>query len=104
MNKQIIYFQSKDFHLPFMTLQSIGFKFFAKIIRESCVFIVQVALALTLGATLKGVAINNIKSSHKNTVLVKKVENYLSRSSFLLYVVQERAFLVLMKINCYIVF
>ena len=57
-----------------MTLQSIGFKFFAKIMRESCVFVVQVALALTLGATLKGVAINNIKSSHKNTVLVKKLK------------------------------
>ena len=38
MNTQIIYFQFRDFHVPFTTLQSISFKFFAKIIRGSCVF------------------------------------------------------------------
>ena len=38
MNTQIINFQFKDFHEPFMTLQSIGFNFFAKIMRGSCVF------------------------------------------------------------------
>ena len=35
---QIISFKFKDFHVHFMTLQSIGFKFFAKIMRESCLF------------------------------------------------------------------
>ena len=38
LNTQIIYFQFKDFHVPFMTLQSIGFKLFAKIMRGGCVF------------------------------------------------------------------
>ena len=36
MNTQIINFQFKDFHVPFMVLQSIGLKFFGKIMRESC--------------------------------------------------------------------
>ena len=35
---QIVNFQFKDFYVPFMTLQSIGFKFFAKIMKGSCVF------------------------------------------------------------------
>ena len=34
----IIYFQFREFYVPFMTLQSIGFKFFAKVIKGSCVF------------------------------------------------------------------
>ena len=38
LNTQIIYFQFKDFHVPFMTLLSIAFKFFAKIMRGGCVF------------------------------------------------------------------
>ena len=38
LNTQIIYFQFKDLHVPFKTLQSISFKFFAKTIRGSCVF------------------------------------------------------------------
>ena len=46
---QIIYFQFKEFYVPSMTLQSIGFKFFAKI-KEVVFFVVQVAL--TLQATL----------------------------------------------------
>ena len=49
---QIIYFQVKDFYVPFVTLQSIGFIFFAKIMKGSCVFVVQVVLVLTLQATL----------------------------------------------------
>ena len=32
------YFQFKDFYVPFMTLQGIGFKCFAKIITGSCIF------------------------------------------------------------------
>ena len=35
-----------------MTVQSIGFKFFAKIIKEVVSFVVQVVLILTLQATL----------------------------------------------------
>ena len=35
---QIIYFEFKDFYVSFMTLQSIGFKFFAKMMKGSCVF------------------------------------------------------------------
>ena len=46
-------FQIQRFLWPFMTLQSIGFKFFAKTIRGSCVFVVQVVLVLTLQAALK---------------------------------------------------
>ena len=38
LNTQIIYFQFKEFYVPFMTLQSIGFNFFAKIMKGSCVF------------------------------------------------------------------
>ena len=38
MTTQIIFFQFKDFHIPFMTLQSIGLKFLTKIMRGSCVF------------------------------------------------------------------
>ena len=38
MNTRIIYFQIKDFHVPFSTLQSITLKYFAKIMRESCFF------------------------------------------------------------------
>ena len=34
---QIIYFQFKEFHVYFMILQSIGFKFFGKIMKGSCV-------------------------------------------------------------------
>ena len=32
------YFQFRNFYIPFMNLQSIGFKFFAKIMKENCVF------------------------------------------------------------------
>ena len=38
LNTQIIYFQFKEFYVPFMTLQSTGFKFFAKIMTGSCIF------------------------------------------------------------------
>ena len=38
LNTQIIYFQFKEFSIPFIALQSIGFKFFAKIMTGSCVF------------------------------------------------------------------
>ena len=38
MNIQTIYFQFKEFYVPFMTPQSIGFKIFAKIMKGSCVF------------------------------------------------------------------
>ena len=38
MNTQIIYFQLKDFNVPFMIMQSIGFNFFSKIMREICSF------------------------------------------------------------------
>ena len=38
MNTQIIYFQVKDFDVPFMTLQRIALKFCAKIMKRSCVF------------------------------------------------------------------
>ena len=34
----IIYFEVKDFHVRFKTLQSISFKFFTKIMRGICVF------------------------------------------------------------------
>ena len=42
----------KDFHIPFMTLENIGFKVFAKITRGSCccVFVDQVVQVLTLQA------------------------------------------------------
>ena len=33
-----IYFQFKDFDVPFITLQSIGLKCFAKVMKGSCVF------------------------------------------------------------------
>ena len=32
------HFQFKDFYISFMTLQGIGFKFFAKIMKGSCIF------------------------------------------------------------------
>ena len=44
---QIIYFQSQGFHLLFMILQSIDFKWFA-IVEVNYVFVVQVVLALTI--------------------------------------------------------
>ena len=49
---QIIYFQFKEFYVPSMTLQSIGFKFFAKIMKEVVFFVAQVVLVLTLQANL----------------------------------------------------
>ena len=33
------YFQFKEFYVPFIALQSIGFKFFAEIMTGSCVFL-----------------------------------------------------------------
>ena len=51
---QIIYFQSQELYLPFMTPKRIGFNFFANIMGGNYFFfIVQVVLALTLQATLK---------------------------------------------------
>ena len=38
MNTQIIYFQFNDLYVPFVTMQSIGFKFFPKTMKGSCVF------------------------------------------------------------------
>ena len=32
------YFQFRNFYIPFMNLQSIGFKLFAKIMKGNCVF------------------------------------------------------------------
>ena len=34
---QIIYFQFKGFHMPFITMKGIDFKFYAKIMRRSSV-------------------------------------------------------------------
>ena len=48
---QIIYFQFKEFYVPSMTLQSIGFKCFAKIMKV-VFFVAQVVLVLTLQANL----------------------------------------------------
>ena len=50
---QIIYFQLKDFYVPFMTLQSIAFKFFAIIMKVVVFFVVQVVLVLTLQVALR---------------------------------------------------
>ena len=52
LNAQIIYFQVKDFHIPFITRQRISFKFFAKIMRGVVFFVFQVVLVLILQATL----------------------------------------------------
>ena len=41
----IIYFQFKDFHEPFMTLQGIGFKIFAKILKRSRVFCCSICIS-----------------------------------------------------------
>ena len=54
MNTQIIYFQFKDFHVPFMTLQSIGFKLFAKIMKVSCVFCCSSCINFNPTSHLKG--------------------------------------------------
>ena len=35
---QIIYFEFKEFHVPFKTLQSIFLKFFAKKMKGNCIF------------------------------------------------------------------
>ena len=44
-------FQFKEFYVPYMTLHSIGFKFFTKIM-SVVLFVVKVVLVLTLQATL----------------------------------------------------
>ena len=55
MNTPIIYFQFKDFHVPFMTLQILVLNFLLKQ-REEVVFLVfQVLLVLTPQATLSDV-------------------------------------------------
>ena len=46
LNKQIIYFQSQGFHLPFVTLQSMTFKFFAEIMKG--IFFVNPVVKVTL--------------------------------------------------------
>ena len=54
-----------------MALQSIGFKFFAKIMKRSCVFVVQVVLVLILRATLSSQALGHpgtrIARGHSDT-------------------------------------
>ena len=57
-----------------MTLQSISFKFFAKIMRGSCVFVVQVVLVLTLQATLKKFD-QKVKHCNQSTYQPSKVTN-----------------------------
>ena len=54
------YFQFKDFHVPSMTLQSIAFKFFAKIIRGSCVFCCSSCINFNLTSYFKGVASGDV--------------------------------------------
>ena len=56
----IIYFQFKDFHVPFMALQSIDFKFFAKIMRGSCVFCCSSCISFNPRSHLKSYLINLI--------------------------------------------
>ena len=53
MNTQIIYFKFKDFYVPFIALQSIGFRFFAKIMRGSCVFCCSSCISFNLTSYLK---------------------------------------------------
>ena len=61
MNTEIIYLEFKDFHVPFLNLQGIGFNFFAKIMRGSC-FFVQVVLVLILQTTFRLLLGHIIKS------------------------------------------
>ena len=50
---QIIYFLFKEFYVPLMTLQSIGFKFFAKIMKGSCVFCCSSCISFNSTSHLK---------------------------------------------------
>ena len=47
------YFQFKDFYAAFMILQSIGFKFFAKIMKRSCVFYCSSCISFKTTSHLK---------------------------------------------------
>ena len=88
MKTQIIYFKFKDFHVPFMSMQSIGFKFFAKIMRESCVFWLvglkliqleqQAVLVLTLQTTLKQTTYISENARRKIVFLKSRIENQTS--------------------------
>ena len=57
MNTQIIYFQFKEFYVPFMTLQSNGFNFFAKIMKGSCIFYCSSCISFNPTRHLKNVCI-----------------------------------------------
>ena len=54
------HFQFKDFHVHFMTLQSAGFKFFAEIMRGSCVFCCSSCISFNTRSHLKCYLINLI--------------------------------------------
>ena len=45
---QIIYFQFKECYISFMTLQNIGFRFFAKIMTGNCVFCCSSCISFNL--------------------------------------------------------
>ena len=47
------YFQFKNFHVPFVILQSTGFTFFAKTMRGSCVFCCLSCISFNLTSHLK---------------------------------------------------
>ena len=51
LNTEIIYFQFKEFYVLFITLQSIGLKFFAKIMKGSCVFCCSSCIIFNLQVT-----------------------------------------------------
>ena len=51
--KHANYFQFKDFYVRFMTLQSIVFKLFAKIMKQSCVFCCSSCISLEPTSHLK---------------------------------------------------
>ena len=76
---QIVYFQFKDFHVPFMTLQGIGFKFFANIIRGSYVFCCSSCISFNPTSHFKllpvPVDLSKLSDAAKNDVVKKYVYN-----------------------------
>ena len=59
MNTEIIYFQFKDFYVPFINLESIGFKFFAKIMKANCVFYCSSCTSFNPKSHLKKIILSN---------------------------------------------
>ena len=64
MNTQIIYFQSKVFHLPFITLKSTGFKCFTKIMGWNYVFCHSTRISFNPTSHLNSLSANFTKWSN----------------------------------------